>query len=63
MKELTNEQKNILENMLFVEFKRVSHYSNSKSRNLIEIAIKSNLDGKKIEEMKTLYKGFYQNEF
>jgi len=63
MNELTNEQKIMLENMLFIEFKKVSHYSNSKSRNLIDIAIKTELDGKKVQEMKILYKEFYQNDF
>jgi len=63
MNELTGEQKQLLENMLFFEFKRVSHYSNSKSRNLIEIATKNKLDGKVIKKMKELYKEFYQNDF
>lgn len=60
---LTIDEKKFLQDNLLFELKKVKHYSVMKSRMLIIIAIKLQLDKVIIDNMKALFKEYYNNEF
>lgn len=58
---LENKEIDFLESLLIPELKRVKHYSPMKSKMIIDIAIK--FECSNIDEMKAIYKQFYNCDY